>query len=85
MDQDTYVNVLANNYIPWIRERRKVMFQQDGAPCHRGQYTIWWLQTHGVDILQWVGQSPDLNPIEHLWDLVDRNVRKLKRLPKNVE
>lgn len=85
MNQDTYVNVLANNYIPWIRERPEVMFQQDGAPCHRGQYTTWWLQTHGVDVLSWVRQSPDLNPIEHLWDLVDRNVRKLKRLPKNVE
>ena len=85
MNQNTYVNVLAKTYIPWVKEKPEVIFQQDGAPCHSGEYTKWWLQTHGVEVLPWAGQSPDLNPIEYLWDLIDRNVRKQRPLPNNVE
>ena len=34
-------------------------------------------------ILDWPKYSPDLNPIENIWSLLKRNVRK--RLPKNVD
>ena len=26
-----------------------------------------WLNDSGVKVLDWVGQSPDMNPIENLW------------------
>ncbi|CAG8659721.1 2466_t:CDS:2, partial [Dentiscutata heterogama] len=34
MDQDIYVNVLANNLIPWIRNNSNLAFQQDLAPYY---------------------------------------------------
>ncbi len=44
-------------------------FQQDNAPCNKAQIiSDWFLE-------QFTSQSPALNPIEHLWDVVEREIR----------
>jgi transposase len=85
MDSDKYVNILANHFIPWVSNYPNSIFQQDGASCHTSSYTVWWMSSHAVPILDWVAQSPDLNPIENLWNHLDRQVRKRRPLPKSKQ
>ncbi len=40
------------------------IFQQDLAPAHTANSTKSWLNDHGVGVLDWPANSPDLNPIE---------------------
>jgi hypothetical protein len=43
-----------------------------------------FLQDRNVSVLPWLAKSPDLNPIEHVWDLLDRRVGARANPPRNV-
>ena len=51
------------------------IFQQDNAPAHTGWQTLQMLDDIGVNLLPWPAQLADLNPIEHVWDILGRKVR----------
>ncbi len=60
-----------------------LIFQQDLAPAHTAKCTKSWLNDHGVGVLDWPANSPDLNPIESLWSIVKRKMRNKR--PKNAD
>ncbi len=51
------------------------IFQQDLAPAHTAKGTKSWFNDHGVTVLDWPANSPDMNPIENLWGIVKRKMR----------
>ena len=51
------------------------IFQHDLAPAHSAKTTGKWFTDHGITVLNWPANSPDLNPIENLWDIVKRKLR----------
>ncbi len=59
------------------------IFQQDLAPAHTAKGTKSWLNDHGVTVLDWPANSPDLNPIENLWSIVKRKMRDTR--PNNAD
>ena len=36
-----------------------------------------WFTEQDVQVLDWVGQSPDMNPIENLWHALNRVIRNM--------
>ena len=42
-----------------------------------------WKLNNSISCLPWPAQSPDLNPIEHLWDELERRVHRRDILSKN--
>ncbi len=62
-------------------------FQQDNAPCHKAQIISDWFLEHDNEftLLKWPPQSPDLNPTEHLWDVVEREIRFTDVQPTNLQ
>ncbi len=43
------------------------VMQQDDNPKHTSHSTKEWLKKNKVNVLEWLSQSPDLNPITILW------------------
>ena len=58
------------------------VFMQDGAPCHTARSITTWLKDSKVPVLDWVGQSCDLNPMEisRAWKILGRKKEFLAAL-----
>jgi len=81
MNAKLYQQILHEDLLNTIKVQgfaiKDIIFQQDGDPKHTANSTKRWLQSNKIKVLDWPAQSPDLNPIEHLWNEVDRHLRHL--------
>ena len=60
------------------------LFQHDTAPMHKERSIQKWFVKTGVEELDWPAQSPDNNPIKHLWDELERRLRARPIHPTSV-
>jgi|tagenome__1003787_1003787.scaffolds.fasta_scaffold20698186_1 transposase len=82
-----YIQVLETHLIPFLEtlSEEPFIFQEDNAPIHTAKKTAKWKLDNAIPLLPWPPQSPDINPIEHLWDELERRVRGRNVLPKNED
>lgn len=91
MNQHQYKTVLETRLLPqlkeWFPNGQRKIFMQDGAPCHTARSIKRFLDEQRVPVLDWCGNSPDMNPIENVWDCLKAELGKeeITSKPKLIE
>ena len=79
-------DILRPVVVPFLQQQpRGLIFQHDNARPHTARLTQNFLANANVQVLPWPACSPDMNPIEHLWDHLDRQIRRRRVPPVNVQ
>ncbi|KAI3373349.1 hypothetical protein L3Q82_006651 [Scortum barcoo] len=97
----TALHVLARGSLTAIRYRDEILrplvrpyagavgpgflLMQDNARPHVAGVCQQFLQDEGIDAMDWPARSPDLNPIEHIWDIMSRSIHQRHVAPQTVQ
>jgi transposase len=90
MNKEKYLETLTSHLIPFMARHKTTDFLQDGAPCHTAKIVTAFLAKKKLKVLDWPGNSPDLNPIENAWSymkdkLEDKPTPNLAELVKQIK
>jgi transposase len=80
VNQHVYKSILEN-HVNYLAEGPLV---QDNAPCHKTLLVRHFLEENGIEAMPWPSCSPDLNPIEHVWNSMKVRIQGKKYSDKQV-
>ena len=88
MDAELYVQILDEDLQASLQHYNKfpddIIFQQNNDPKHTSKKAQTWFEDDQIKVLPQPAQSPDINPIEHLWNHLKRKLGEYKIPPKGI-
>lgn len=90
MNGQRYLRVMEEKLGLFMNLHGTTHFLQDGAPCHRSKIvSAWFKERPHIKLIDWPGNSPDLNPIENAWSwmktqLQDSKATSLPQLQEEI-
>lgn len=79
MKKESYLDIIKNNLhssAHKLGSEGRFYFQQDNDPKHTAYIVKQWLLYNTPQMLHTPPQSLDLNPIEYIWEELERQIRK---------
>lgn len=85
---ETYGQLLQQHFVPFVNATfggvQNCILQDDNAPPHRAAAVQQLKAQLGIRTLRWPSRSPDMNPIEHAWDVMKRIIQRKQNPPQNA-
>ena len=73
INSEKYLDVLTKKVIPEMARKfpeGSEIFQQDLVPSHTSRKVKNFINFKNISVLDWPGNSPDLNLIENRWNII---------------
>ncbi|GBN14063.1 hypothetical protein AVEN_211593-1 [Araneus ventricosus] len=75
-----YLNIIADQwhlYLAFVFPTGNGIFQEDNGPCHKSWIVLEWFEEHTDEfhLMSWPPNSADLNPMEHILYVVERQLK----------
>ena len=84
MNAQQYINQVLAPEMLYFQQHANLTLQQDNARTHTARITTAFLQQHNIRMVPWPSMSPDLNPTEHFWDSLQRELNVLQPRPRTA-